>query len=177
MDKLIALEEAAHSAAHSAAGKRVAKPAKAARPAKSKPSHAASSADARGWDGVVVKGDDSEDEVDEDLEDNGSFVPDGVSDPPTAADAGAGVGRRVFLDGMQARRDLNGAAATVVAWHADAKRWEVEMDRRDERVLVRSGVMRYLDQPQRKAAKAKPKAEAERPKAGKAIKKKRKAGR
>mmetsp|Transcript_34162 Transcript_34162/g.58405 ORF Transcript_34162/g.58405 Transcript_34162/m.58405 type:complete len:200 (-) Transcript_34162:247-846(-) len=97
---------------------------------------------------------DEDDEEDEELAANGSFVPSQVADPATAAAAKAEVDRRVFLDGMEKRKSLNGGTASIVRWVAERKMWEVEMDRGDERVLVRSANLRRLDQapPPRQAA-------------------------
>ena len=92
--------------------------------------------------------DDDEDEqdsdYDEELAEHGSFVPDRVGDPKSAAAAAAAVGRRVYFDGLEKRRDLNGSGAELVAWRG--KQWEVECDHGDEHILVPSGVLRWLDQ-------------------------------
>ena len=116
-------------------------------------------------------GDDDEDEdeqdsdYDEELAEHGSFVPDRVGDPKSAAAAAAAVGRRVFFDGLEKRRDLNGSGAELVAWRG--KQWEVECDHGDEHILVPSGVLRWLDQappPRSERGAAPPKKKAKKPK-------------
>lgn len=162
MDALIQREVAAQeasqaAASHAAAAAPISKPKKAK--VRAVPQEEAStSAAASSWDGVVVKGDEDDDETDEEFAEHGAFVPDPIADPATAAAAEAGAGRRVYLEGLQNRRDLNGAAGTIIEWNQATRQWEVEMDRRDERVYVRSAKMRYLDQaPRPKAKKAKAK--------------------
>ena len=75
-----------------------------------------------------------------------------LTDPSSAQEADAAEGRRAFVEGMTERRDLNGAGTTIVQWHVEHGRWEVEMDRKDERLLVRSANLRWLDQAPRRAA-------------------------
>ena len=89
--------------------------------------------------------DDGAEDEDEELEEHGSAVSEPLTDPVSLPAAEANCGRRVYVEGMVSRRDLNGGGATVVAWQPDMKRWEIEMDRGDERVLVRSVNLRRLD--------------------------------
>jgi len=89
--------------------------------------------------------DDGAEDEDEELEEHGSAVSEPLTDPDSQPAAEANCGRRVYVEGMVSRRDLNGGGATVVAWQPDMKRWEIEMDRGDERVLVRSVNLRRLD--------------------------------
>ena len=96
-------------------------------------------------DGDDDDGEDDDEEDDEELEENGAVVPDLLTDPASGAAAAAAVGRRVVVEGMVSRRDLNGGGAVVVAWHASERRWELEMDKHDELVLIRSCNLRWLD--------------------------------
>lgn len=94
---------------------------------------------------LAAAAEDDEDEDDEELAENGSVTAQALTDPSSDAQAEATVGRRVYVDGLVARRDLNGGGASVIQWRADAQRWEIEMDRRDELVMVRSVNLRFLD--------------------------------
>ena len=80
----------------------------------------------------------SDDQDDEELAEHGSFEPECMADPKGAAAAEAAVGHRVFIDGIPARPDLNMSGAEIIGWRAQRSRWEVECDRGDERLLVRS---------------------------------------
>ena len=88
--------------------------------------------------------DDDDEEEDEELAEHGFLVPEVVSDPSSAEEAERGRGRRVYLEGVPGRNDLLGAAGTIMSWRGKA--WDVEMDRRDERILVASRNLRWLDQ-------------------------------
>jgi hypothetical protein len=62
-----------------------------------------------------------------------------LTNPRTGAEAQAIVGRRVLVQGMQQRKDLNGRHAKVLEWNAEASRWDIEMETTgNETVLVRS---------------------------------------
>ena len=62
-----------------------------------------------------------------------------LTDPRSTAEAQAIVGRRVLVQGMQQRQDLNGGHANVLKWDAEASRWEIEMETTgNEKILVRS---------------------------------------
>ena len=76
--------------------------------------------------------DDSDDEEDE--EDKEFLIPDVVSDPASNADAEASVGRRIFLDS-------SGLTGTIMGWRGKGV-WDIELDRGDERVHVRSSNLR-----------------------------------
>jgi len=123
---------------------------------------------ADGGDGDADDDDDEEEQdsdYDEELAEHGSFVPDRVGDPKSATAAAAAVGRRVYFDGLEKRRDLNGSGAELVAWRG--KQWEVECDHGDEHILVPSGVLRWLDQappPRSERGAAPPKKKAKKPK-------------
>ena len=101
------------------------------------------SASAQPEEAVPVEADD--DESDDELVENGYAMPELVEDPRTAAEAEAAVDRRVYVEGMVARKDLNRGSATVIAWRSQQKRWEIEMDKRDERVLALSRNLGWLD--------------------------------
>ena len=97
------------------------------------------------------EGDD--DSHDSDFEEHGAIVPDGPKDPANATAAQDFSGRRVFLDGVAGK---NGSVGSIIGWHG--KQWEVELDRRDERILVASSKLRWLDviaPPMAKSAKKK----------------------
>lgn len=143
MDALLAREQAAGEAA--AAGQRRAAgaaPASAGKKKKDGTSAAKSSAARVQDDGYSRFGmdipDDSPDEADSDLEANGYAIPELLKDPQTAADIEASVGRRVFLDS-------SGYVGSIIGWRAKGKVWEVELDRNDERVTVRSSELRSLE--------------------------------
>ena len=88
---------------------------------------------------------DYDDEEDEDLRENGNLMPELLEDPRSAAEADAVVSRRVYVEGMVQRKDLNRGSATVLGWNVKQNRWEIEMDKGDERVLVRSANLGFLD--------------------------------
>ena len=88
---------------------------------------------------------DYDDEEDEDLRENGNLMPELLEDPRSAAEADAVVGRRVYVERMVQRKDLNRGSATVLGWNVKQNRWEIEMDKGDERVLVRSANLGFLD--------------------------------
>ena len=149
MDKLIAQEEAEAGAVASATkavkvpkeakvqgGKR-----KAVAAAAPEPVHE-TEAD---WDEFE---DDEDDEDDEELNEHGYFVPQNVTDPPSADAAEAFFDRRVFLDGVPGRSDLRMSTATIVGWRAKKQQWEIECDRGDEPLLVSSKYMFFNDVPQ-----------------------------
>ena len=150
MDALIALEEAAASEAFASAGasKRAvpgaAKEPKSAKRAKAKAQPEPEPAfEEEDWDDD--DDDDDDDELDEELEENGSYTPVAVTDPASDAAAGALVERRVFLDGVPGRSDLRCSGATICGWRSKKRQWEVECDRGDERLLVSSKYMYFLD--------------------------------
>merc|ERR1712129_250592 len=106
-------------------------------------------------------GEDSEedDEEDEDLVENGSFTPVAATDPVNEAEAESMIDRRVFLDGVPRRSDLNMGGATILGWRAKKGQWEVECDRYDEHILVSSSCMFFMDlapSPRKPAQDAKP---------------------
>jgi glycosyltransferase involved in cell wall biosynthesis len=72
-------------------------------------------------------------------------MPELLEDPLSAAEADAVVGRRVYVERMVQRKDLNRGSATVLGWNVKQNRWEIEMDKGDERVLVRSANLGFLD--------------------------------
>jgi hypothetical protein len=100
--------------------------------------------------------DDDDDDEDEELAENGYIVPDTLADPATTEEAEELVGRRVYLDGVPGKDAL---AGELIGWRRNKGQWEVELDRHDERILVRSANLRFLDvrPPPRKSAAAKPK--------------------
>ena len=114
-----------------------------------------------------------DDEYDEELAEHGSFTPTVAADPVDEAEAESMIDRRVFLDGVPRRADLRMGGATILGWRAKKRQWEVECDRGDERVLVSSSCMFFMDlapsprQPAAKKAKA-PSQVAAKPKAKKA---------
>ena len=91
--------------------------------------------------------DDDDDEDDEELREHGSIVPDQLSDPSSTALGDAFAGRRVYVEGLVQRKDINRNTATIIDWRHEHARWEIEMDKRDERLLVRSTNLRWLDIP------------------------------
>ena len=101
-----------------------------------------------------------DDEYDEELAEHGSFTPTVATDPVDEAEAESMIDRRVFLDGVPRRADLRMGGATILGWRAKKRQWEVECDRGDERVLVSSSCMFFMDlapsprQPAAKKAKA-----------------------
>ena len=99
--------------------------------------------------GYLYNNADDEAEDDDELRENGSFVPDGPSDPADRVAAEAFTGRRVFIDGIPGR---NGHTGEIIAWRG--KQWEVELDKGDERVMVRSLNLMWLDQVPTSAAAA-----------------------
>ena len=99
---------------------------------------------------VVESGDEEEDD---DLHENGYMVPDALAHPASDADAAADVGRRVYLEGVAGRDAL---AGILIGWRRGRGEWEVELDRHDERILVRPANLRWLDQPA-PASRKKPK--------------------
>ena len=103
--------------------------------------------DSDGDELLAAANDEDDEEVDEELAEHGSIIPQQLNDPRDEAEAQAAISRRVYVDGLVARRDLNGGGATIIQWRTDAQRWEIEMDRRDELVLVRSLHLRFLDLP------------------------------
>ena len=163
MDALIAREMALGAAGNSsAASRKASKPAangkKKRPPARDEPAAAVGSGTGKtslkkqkvtmsaystfnaDWDS-----DDSiDDEDDEDLAENGYAVPDALTNPATDADAQAFVGRRVYIDGVPGRDAL---AGELIGWRKNKGAWEVELDRRDERVFIASKNLRWLDQP------------------------------
>jgi hypothetical protein len=63
--------------------------------------------------------------------------PQEMTDPHSTAEAQAIVGRRVLVQGMQQRKDLNGGHAKVIQWNAEASRWDIEMETTGyEKILV-----------------------------------------
>jgi hypothetical protein len=63
--------------------------------------------------------------------------PQELTDPHSTAEAQAIVGRRVLVQGMQQRKDLNGGHAKVIQWNAEASRWDIEMEMTgNEKILV-----------------------------------------
>jgi nucleoside diphosphate kinase len=62
-----------------------------------------------------------------------------LTDPRSVAEAQAIVGRRVLVQGLQQRKDLNGGSAKVIKWNVEASRWDIKMETTgNETVLVRS---------------------------------------
>jgi hypothetical protein len=139
MEALIAREQASGTQAAVAAKARK-RPAGAANAKAAKPAAAASkSAKKRHAPAALDSADESADEdYDEEMAEHGSFEPVCMTDPKNAAAAEGAVGERVFIDGIVGRSDLNMSGAEIIGWRAKRKRWEVECDRGDERLLVES---------------------------------------
>ena len=158
MDALLK-KEAAHAKAAAAAELRVAaknKPINSSKKAspkeKSKPAKkaavAASSSSSKASHVFNADFDeDDEDEEDDEFAENGFTVPDAYADPKSDADAQNNVGRRVYLDGVPGKDAL---AGEIIGWNKHKKLWEVELDRRDERLLVKSQCLRPLDAKRRR---------------------------
>lgn len=149
MDKLIAQEEAEAGAAASAAAKAVRVPKNAKAQGSKRKAVAVAAPEPvleteMDWDEF----DDEDDEEDEELNEHGYFVPQNVTDPPSADAAEAFIDRRVFLDGVPGRADLRMSTATIVGWRAKKQQWEIECDRGDEPLLVSSKYMFFSDVPQ-----------------------------
>ena len=86
---------------------------------------------------MTEKGDHVEDKVEEATPSPPQEIE--LTNPRTGAEAQAIVGRRVLVQGMQQRKDLNGRHAKVLEWNAEASRWDIEMETTgNETVLVRS---------------------------------------
>lgn len=162
MDALIAREQAFATEASKSTGGAKRAPA-AGEPGKKKKKkkeqqQAAPAAPAYDSDDPLLDGlDDEPDEEDSELEENGSFVPDLLVDPASAAAGEQNSGRRVYLEGVPGRTCATGV---ILGWRG--KQWEVELDRGDELVFVRSQNLRYLDQapPPKAASKKKKNAKA-----------------
>jgi nucleoside diphosphate kinase len=86
---------------------------------------------------MTAKGDHVEDKVEEATPSPPQEIE--LTNPRSAAEAQAIVGRRVLVQGMQQRKDLNGRHAKVLEWNAETSRWDIEMETMgNETVLVRS---------------------------------------
>jgi hypothetical protein len=74
---------------------------------------------------------------DEDEVKGATASPQEMTDPHSTAEAQAIVGRRVLVQGMQQRKDLNGVHAKVIRWNAEASLWDIEMETTgNEKILV-----------------------------------------
>ena len=149
MEALLAREQAyADAAAASSSSAAKPKPKSAAKPTNKKRKDGAAepqpSQQQSNFDDFF-NDDDDDDEPDDELEENGFVIPDALTNPASDEEAKANIGRRIYIDGGATGRDTY--TGEIIGWHSAKGQWQVELDRGDERLFVRSANLRRLDMP------------------------------